>query len=55
MFAPTTTGDVRRVPLCPTCVAPMTMVRIVTPTPAAEFRIFACRDCGVMMFTEMGP
>jgi len=55
MFAPaTTTSEVRRAPSCPTCFAPMAMLRVVTPNAAAELRVFECAPCGVVMFTEIG-
>ncbi|MET0669420.1 MAG: hypothetical protein ABWY64_15620 [Tardiphaga sp.] len=55
MFAPaTTTSEGRRAPSCPTCFAPMTLLRVVTPNAAAELRVFECRHCAVVMFTEIG-
>jgi hypothetical protein len=53
MFAPATASEVHRAPSCPTCLAPMTLVRVVTPNAAAELRVFQCRHCGVVMFTEI--
>ena len=54
MFAPLPTPELGRGPSCPTCYAPMAVVRVVTPTPASELRVFECRLCGVVMFTEIG-
>jgi hypothetical protein len=54
MFAPATVSEVQRAPSCPTCLAPMTLIRVVTPNTAAELRVLECRPCGVVMFTEIG-
>lgn len=53
MPAPTTVPDPLKEPLCPTCVMPMALVRIVAAVPESELRIFACRNCGIVMFTEI--
>ncbi len=54
MFAPATASEVVRGPSCPTCFAPMTLVRAIAPGGAAELRVFQCAPCGVVMFTEIG-
>ena len=53
MFAPAATPDANKTPLCPTCVEPMALVRIIKQTSEAELRIFTCEHCRVLMFTEI--
>jgi hypothetical protein len=53
MFAPATELDGPEAPRCPTCVRPMTVVRIVRQTPNGGLRVFRCEPCGVAMFTEI--
>ena len=50
---PATASEVPRAPLCPTCVEPLHLVRVVTPAGAVGLRVFECRACGVAMFTEI--
>jgi hypothetical protein len=42
MFAPATASEVRRAPLCPACLAPMTLFRAVTPAASDGLRVFQC-------------
>ncbi len=54
MFAPATASEVHRAPSCPACLAPMTLVRAVTPAASDGLRVFQCAPCGMAMFTEVG-
>jgi hypothetical protein len=53
MFVPATRHEPQTVPLCPTCVTPMALVRKITAVTECELRVFACRGCGIAMFSEI--
>jgi hypothetical protein len=53
MFAPPQALDQVKTPSCPTCVEPMSVIRIVKQTPECELRVFTCKHCRILMFTEM--
>lgn len=53
MLAPTTSPEPRTAPVCPTCAAPMALLRSVAPVPQSELRVFMCKSCGIAMFTEI--
>jgi hypothetical protein len=54
MFAPATASEARRAPSCPTCFAPMVLLRAVAPAVSDGLRVFQCAPCSVAMFTEIG-
>jgi hypothetical protein len=53
MFGPATSHEPQSTPLCPTCVTPMALVRKITAATQSELRVFACRGCGIAMFSEI--
>jgi hypothetical protein len=54
MFASPQALEQGNTPSCPTCVEPMSVIRIVRQTAECQLRVFRCTNCQIVMFTEVG-